>query len=91
MEVQRDRGTEGGKGRREKKGWRNRGTGGGRDGGREGRMEGRGEGDTRSSSLSFIILLPPSLPLSFLSVSLPLSTFLSFILFLSTCFLLPLR
>lgn len=42
MEVQRDRGTEGGRGQREKKGWRNRGTGGGRDGGREGRMEGRG-------------------------------------------------
>ena len=35
MEVQRDRGTEGGRGGREKKGWRNRGTGGGREGGRE--------------------------------------------------------
>lgn len=35
MEVQRDRGTEVGRGGREKKGWRNRGTGGGREGGRE--------------------------------------------------------
>ena len=40
MEVQRDRGTEVGRGGTEKKGWRNRGTGGGREGEREGWRDG---------------------------------------------------